>query len=65
MDTSVSHSPKEGKEVQQPKLSKQLCTNGGVNQDTSYQTLFSKNNKRKAHSPTHHANTPGKAQGRL
>lgn len=59
--TRVSHSLTEGKEVQQSKLSKQVCRNDGVNLDTSYQTLFSKDNKRKAHTPTHHANTPGKA----
>ena len=61
MDTRESHSPKEEKEVQQSKLSEQVCKNDEENQDTSCQTLFSKNNKRKAHTPTHHVSTPGKA----
>ena len=61
MDARMSHSPKEGKEVQQSKLSEQVCQNDGENLNTSCQTLFSKDNKRKAHTPTHHANTPGKA----
>lgn len=59
-DGKVSHSHKEGQEVHQSKLSKQVCKNDGVHRDTSHQTLFSKDNRRIAHSQTHHKNKPGK-----
>jgi len=57
-DAKVSYSSKEKEEVQQSTLSKQPCKNNGVNQDTRHQALFSKDNKRKAHVPTNHRNTP-------
>ena len=60
-DAKVSYSSKEKEVVQQSTLSKQACKNNGVNQDTRHQALFSKDNKRKAHVPANHRNTPGKA----
>ena len=61
----MSHSPKEGQEMQQSKLSKQASDTDSVNQDTNHQILFSKNNKRKAHTPTRHGNKPGEGNGAL
>lgn len=60
-DTRLSLSPKDRQELQQSKLSQQVCKNDRVNQDTSHQILLSKNSKRKAHTPTHHSDRPGEA----
>jgi len=61
-DTRLSLSPKDRQELQQSKLSQQVCKNDRVNQDTSHQILLSKNSKRKAHTSTHHRDRPVSAE---
>ena len=64
-DAKVSHTPEEEQELPQSKLSKQASKNDRVNQEASHEILFSKNNKRKAHTPTCDEKKPGEANNGL